>query len=611
MLRGISGTSSSDVWTVGSYEEVISSPPYYIEHELILHWNGSSWQQFPPLNLSTTLDDLYDVEAISTNNVWAVGMYNQPNVHAELLHFDGNSWANQPLPTITGGSYLNSLHALNANDIWAAGGKFVSPTRLAYVIHYNGSSWTEVSVPPVGSFRNVFDEIHGISSNDIWAVGHRGESFGDYHALAMHWNGSAWVNSPLPASITSQQSEILNVRMVSSNDVWASGYYLTGGGFMIHWDGTSWTETTPPTVGGAFAINASNDIYSFGGQISHFNGIDWTVVDALSQQSYPSLVQAVRFSNSEIWAAGRTVDASNNFFGLVYRSVNHQPVFTGGLTQTWNTSPNTNSPLPQNLVRTTDADISQILSYSVVTPPSHGVLNGFPATAITNNGTATPAGMSYTPAAGYTGTDQFVLKVSAGDIHSQTTINVNILSTLPLNLRDFRVTNDNGHAKITWVTEAESNTSRFEIERSQDGTNFQLLSSLPAAGNNPGINYYNYLDLTPAQGINYYRLKLINLDGTVTVYEVRTIRFDTVVPPVILMRNPARNRQVGFILNSTGKFTATIYDLQGRRIKERIINNNFPSQYIIDAGEIADGIYLLNISGQDQKYSQKILLSRL
>jgi hypothetical protein len=69
-------------------------------------------------------------------------------------------------------------------------------------MHFNGSLWTEVSVPPPpGSGRSNFNAVHGLSANDVWAVGTWGVAVGDYHFLAMHWNGSTWSNSPIPATV--------------------------------------------------------------------------------------------------------------------------------------------------------------------------------------------------------------------------------------------------------------------------------------------------------------------------------------------------------------------------------------------------------------------------
>lgn len=55
-IRGISGTSSSDIWAVGYFSN--STPAPEVFQDLMMHWNGSSWQQSAPLNLSTSLNDL-------------------------------------------------------------------------------------------------------------------------------------------------------------------------------------------------------------------------------------------------------------------------------------------------------------------------------------------------------------------------------------------------------------------------------------------------------------------------------------------------------------------------------------------------------------------------
>lgn len=612
MIRGISGTSSSDVWAVGSYEEQFNFNPYYVENDLLLHWNGTAWQQFPALHLSISLDDLWDVEAIAANNVWAVGNYNDfATTRAELLHYNGTGWTNQSLPYITGGSYLYAIHALSATDIWAAGGQSGSPTRPCYVIHYNGSSWSEIPVPTVGIYRNTFNDIHGLSSNDIWAVGHRGEHYGDFHTLAMHWNGSNWTNIALPSSITSQLSELLTVKMIASNDVWATGYYITGGGFHIHWDGILWTEITPMNGGGgAYAPLASNNLFSVGGDISHWNGTAWSMVDSLTQLSYPSLGSSVVFSNGDIWAGGRTVDANNNFFSLVYRTVNNIPVFTGGSSQTWNIALNSVNNTPDNLLLVSDADVSQILTYSIVTSPLHGNLSGLPASAITSNGSAMPTGIYYTPAAGYSGTDYFVIRVAAGTVSSETAITVNVFAAVPLTLIDFNVNREGTNALLKWTTASESNTKRFEVEHSTDGIYFISAGDVVARGNSNTIASYRYIHGSPAPGQNYYRLKLVDLNGRITFFPVRSVHFDMgILPPITLLANPVINGKINLQFNITGKNNLNIYNLKGQKIFTKSINNGITgSHYLVTLPDVEPGIYILELNNDQQTHTIKLLI---
>jgi hypothetical protein len=324
MLRGISGTSASDIWTVGSFQEVLAGPPFYKQNDLIMHWNGTGWFTYPPMNLSTTLDDLWDVEAIAPNNVWAVGIFNgASDPRAEILHFNGTQWTAQNPPNITGGSGLFSMDATAANDIWAAGAKTGSPTRPAYIQHYNGSSWSEIAVPPVGLYRNEFAWIDAITATDVWAGGFFGETTGDFHAMVMRWNGSAWQNIPLPSAITAPQGEVISLKAISANDVWVLGYYLAGGGFKLHWDGITWTEMPEPNGGGgAFAALAPNDVFSVGSEIWHWDGALWTPDELLEDILYPSLVNTVVLPDGEVWACGISMDVDSNFHTLVYRSGN-------------------------------------------------------------------------------------------------------------------------------------------------------------------------------------------------------------------------------------------------------------------------------------------------
>jgi hypothetical protein len=113
--------------------------------------------------------------------------------------------------------------------------------------------------------------------------------------------------------------------MVAPNDVWAVGYSLAGGIVVLHYHGTGWTQVASPGGAGALAVLSANDIYGVGGNITHWDGSSWTVVDTLINYPWPALGAATVLPNGEIWAAGRTVDSNNIFETLVYRSSTSSP----------------------------------------------------------------------------------------------------------------------------------------------------------------------------------------------------------------------------------------------------------------------------------------------
>jgi hypothetical protein len=70
-----------------------------------------------------------------------------------------------------------------------------------------------------------------------------------------------------------------------------------------------------------------------------------------------------------------------------------------------------------------------------------------------------------------------------------------------------------GTAFLEWATASEKNNEFFTIERSIDGTTFDIIKELPGAGNSTKKLFYDYTDTTPKNGINYYRLKQTDYDG--------------------------------------------------------------------------------------------------
>ena len=284
------------------------------------------------LDLSGTYNDLWDITVVSPSDIWAVGTYNEPGTsRSQLVHWNGSTWTHTSLPFIAGGSFLNSIDAISGTDIWAVGGQAGSPIRPPYTIHFDGSNWTEFPASNPGTFRNYFSAVDGIASNDVWAVGYQSNAYGDFHAMAQHWNGSIWTNVSIPASISSPLGELTSVTMIASNNVWALGSTITGVMLMMHWDGNSWSQISSAGAAGGTVISRGVDVFSVGDRISQWNGNSWTVIDSLNQLPFPALVSAVSFANGDIWTSGRTFDTA--FHSLVYRTANATPQFTHGSSQ--------------------------------------------------------------------------------------------------------------------------------------------------------------------------------------------------------------------------------------------------------------------------------------
>jgi hypothetical protein len=201
--------------------------------------------------------------------------------------------------------------------------------RQTLIEHWDGRNWSVVASPnPQGKTWVQLNGVAAVSANDIWAVGHSGDpSSIPLQTLAMHWDGISWSIIPSPNPGTYNGNVLNAVAAVSSNDVWAVGWYQSGptgqegGALTMHWDGAHWTVIPNPSRGTLYGVTAisSNDVWAVGEQsILHWNGTSWSVVSFPPPpgDSYQILKGISAVSASDIWAVGYSQSAY--FYGYRY-----------------------------------------------------------------------------------------------------------------------------------------------------------------------------------------------------------------------------------------------------------------------------------------------------
>ncbi|HRH71400.1 MAG TPA: hypothetical protein PLB89_18010, partial [Flavobacteriales bacterium] len=113
-------------------------------------------------------------------------------------------------------------------------------------------------------------------------------------------------------------------------------------------------------------------------------------------------------------------------------------------------------------------------------------------------------------------------------------------TVLPIGLVDLKAEAIGLEVGLTWSTLSESNSDRFVIERSADNIAFERIGGLDAMGNSANVTDYRFTDRRPFPGVNFYRVSLLDLDGT----EVRSPVVQAFVDPrgnqPIIVPNPAK-----------------------------------------------------------------------
>ncbi|HEY1654388.1 MAG TPA: hypothetical protein VGF86_04660, partial [Candidatus Tumulicola sp.] len=157
---------------------------------LIEHWNGQAWSIVPNPVDEPADTQLRGVAAISADDVWAVGWTTFPN-GTLIEHWDGAQWSVISSPSESDGE-LWATTAVSSTNVWAVGeGNF-----QALAEHWDGHRWSVVNSASIKGELNILQSISALNANDIWAVGFYSRP--DPNVLAEHWNGAKWKLAKVP-----------------------------------------------------------------------------------------------------------------------------------------------------------------------------------------------------------------------------------------------------------------------------------------------------------------------------------------------------------------------------------------------------------------------------
>ena len=221
-LGGIWGFASSDVYAVGQ-----GSWPYYAP--VMLHYDGIRWSEMPPPVSGSSF--LRGIWGVGPRNLFVGGSNSAEGRGSEFLaRFDGSGWSISGLPDFGVHGSFSEVAGTSGSDVWAIGARESYPNSDwddGMIVHYDGTGLTH----QYGKRHDRYAGIWAIAPDDVWVVGTHADPLGDYYAIVLHYDGSAWSRSELPSS------GLRDVWGSSSNDV-----YAVEPSALLHFDGTSWSK---------------------------------------------------------------------------------------------------------------------------------------------------------------------------------------------------------------------------------------------------------------------------------------------------------------------------------------------------------------------------------
>jgi hypothetical protein len=117
-----------------------------------------------------------------------------------------------------------------------------------------------------------------------------------------------------------------------------------------------------------------------------------------------------------------------------------------------------------------------------------------------------------------------------------------IQSALPVTLISFKAAVEEEAVRLAWSTIEEQQSAMFEVERSINAQQWKKIGEVPAAKTSNEVLHYELLDSMPAEGVNYYRLKMIDYDQSFTYSDIVSVVSARLPVELSVYPNPATER---------------------------------------------------------------------
>jgi hypothetical protein len=187
------------------------------------------------------------------------------------------------------------------------------------------------------------------------------------------------------------------------------------------------------------------------------------------------------------------------------------------------------------------------------------------------------------------------------------------IQTLPVNLLSLAAKAIQETVEVKWTTSDEINNAYFDIERSADGVHFVNVGSVSAGGAGSLTHTYSFIDREPETGVNYYRLKQVDLNShfqyskvVETNLQTGAFRMSTVYP------NPVKNMLSWSLYTPNSKqVLVQLSAISGNILSSQHINLvKGKNPQLMNIARFPAGQYLLSVTDAEKntRLQQKIVI---
>lgn len=152
--------------------------------------------------------------------------------------------------------------------------------------------------------------------------------------------------------------------------------------------------------------------------------------------------------------------------------------------------------------------------------------------------------------------------------------------------------------QLDWITATEHDNDYFDIERSVDGSVFAAIGRLNGAGTTQQETRYRFFDPSPVNGMNYYRLKQVDVDGHAEYSEVSPVFFRADDGPLMMVPNPGTDQVRVLLPHAMKGCMVSVTDATGREVLSATASTDQP---VLSTDRLPRGVYSVRAITLDGK----------
>jgi hypothetical protein len=183
--------------------------------------------------------------------------------------------------------------------------------------------------------------------------------------------------------------------------------------------------------------------------------------------------------------------------------------------------------------------------------------------------------------------------------------------SLSLDLLTFEAQGTGKTTLLKWHTSSEKDFDGFNIERSVEGKTFEKVGFVKSAGTSKGT--YSFTDEVPLSGVNYYRLKMMNTDGSFTYSPVRSVVLaEGKTTNVSVVPNPAKEQvYVKLNVKEAKTITLVLVDITGKTLmsERKTLGSGF-NELSLSLNNYPQGLYFLKIVDANTTETHRLVIAK-